>query len=78
MKLILIDYKKSSDLLRNTLVNSNLSKKDLMKHLNHKSLRRINGWLEGTKLPSLKDYVAICNLFSVNMNKLICYQIMEE
>lgn len=78
MKTILIDYGKSSCLLREMLEKNNFSKKDLMERLNHKSLRRINSWLDGNKLPSLEDFVNMCNLFSINMNELICYQIMEK
>lgn len=78
MKTILIDYEKSSCLLRKILKKNGLSKNDLMKRLNHKSLRRINGWLDGNKLPSLEDYVNMCNLLSVNMNELIRYQIIEK
>lgn len=78
MKKITINIIKTSANIREKMSELKITKIELRDALELKTNFKINKILKGEALPSLKELVAMCNLFDVKTSELIDYCILEK
>ena len=78
MKKIVINIIKTSVNIREKMSKLKISKAELKEALELKTNFKVNKILKGEALPSLKELIAMCNLFDVKSSELIDYCILEK
>ena len=78
MKKITINIIKTSANIREKMSELKITKIELRDALELKTNFKVNKILKGEALPSLKELVAMCNLFDVKTSELIDYCILEK
>lgn len=78
MKKIVINIIKTSVNIREKMSELKISKAELKDALELKTYFKVNKILKGEALPSLKELIAMCNLFDVKSSELIDYCILEK
>lgn len=78
MKKIVINIIKTSVNIREKMSELKISKAELREALELKTNFKVNKILKGEALPSLKELIAMCNLFDVKSSELIDYCILEK
>lgn len=78
MKKIVINIIKTSTNIREKMSKLKISKAELREALELKTNFKVNKILKGEALPSLKELVAMCNLFNTKTSELIDYCILEK
>lgn len=78
MKKIVINIIKTSANIREKMSELKISKAELKDALELKTYFKVNKILKGEALPSLKELIAMCNLFDVKSSELIDYCILEK
>ena len=78
MKKIVINIIKTSVNIREKMSELKISKAELKKALELKTNFKVNKILKGEALPSLKELIAMRNLFNAKSSELIDYCILEK
>lgn len=78
MKKITINIIKTSANIREKMSELKITKTELREALELKTNFKVNKILKGEALPSLKELVAMCNLFDTKTSELIDYCILEK
>lgn len=78
MKKITINIIKTSANIREKMSELKITKTELREALELKTNYKVNKILKGEALPSLKELVAMCNLFDAKTSELIDYCIFEK
>ena len=78
MKKITINTIQTSANIREKMRELKTTKTELREALELKTNFKVNKILKGEALPSLKELVAMCNLFDVKTSELIDYCILEN
>ena len=78
MKKITINIIKTSANIREKMSELKITKTELREALALKTNFKVNKILKGEALPSLKELVAMCNLFDAKTSELIDYCILEK
>ena len=78
MKKITINIIKTSANIREKMSELKITKTELREALELKTNFKVNKILKGEALPSLKELVAMCNLFDAKTSELIDYCISAK
>ena len=78
MKKITINIIKTSANIREKMSELKITKTELREALELKTNFKVNKILKGEAPPSLKELVAMCNLFDTKTSELIDYCILEK